>query len=273
MQGDFRSLFYGAGLDFADLREYQVGDDIRSIDWNVTARLNEPYVRQYVEDREITAWFLLDLSPSMAFGAAGRQKESVMTDLVATLAQLLSRNGNRVGGMFFGDEVRLVLPPRGGRNQVLLLIDKMLRWQHSPTRGSLTDLTPLVEYALNTIKKRSLIFLVSDFICSPGWANPIKLMHQRHDLLPVRLWDPREVELPNVGVVVIEDSETGEQMLVDTGDQKFRRRFLEAARRRESNLSQTFQQAGVDLLSLSTEEDLVRSILHFAELRKRSRRK
>lgn len=272
MQGDYRSLFYGAGLDFADLREYQVGDDIRSIDWNVTARLNEPYVRQYVEDREITAWFLLDLSPSMAFGTVERQKESVMTDFVATLAQLLSRNGNRVGGMLFGDPVKLILPPRGGRNQVLLLIDKMLRWQQAPPRGSLTDLTPLIEYALNTIRKRSLIFLISDFICSPGWVNPVKLLNQRHDLLPVRLWDRREVELPNVGVVLIEDSETGEQMLVDTGDQKFRRRFFEAARRREANLDQMFQQAGVDMLSLSTEEDLLRSILRFAELRKRMRR-
>jgi uncharacterized protein (DUF58 family) len=268
MQGDYRSLFYGAGLDFADLREYQVGDDIRSMDWNVTARLNEPYVRQYVEDREITAWFLLDLSASMAFGTVARRKESVMTDLVATLAQLLTRNGNRIGGIFYGDQFKLIIPPRGGRNQVLLLIDKMLRWQTSAP-GTLTDLTPLVENALNTIRKRSLIFLISDFICLPGWVNPVKLLNRRHDLLPVRLWDPREVELPNVGVVLIEDSETGEQMLVDTADEKFRRRFFEAARRRETNLSQTFRQAGVGMLSLSTDEDLVRAILRFANLRKR----
>jgi uncharacterized protein (DUF58 family) len=270
LQGDYRSLFYGAGLDFTDLRVYQAGDDVRSIDWNVTARMNEPFVRQYVEDREITAWFLLDLSPSMAFGTLERHKESVMVDFVATLAQLLSRNGNRVGAMFYGDQLRLTIPPRGGRNQVLRLIDNMLIGQSS-TRGSITDLSPLVESALNTIRKRSLVFLISDFICSPGWTRPIKLLNRRHELIPVRLWDPREVELPDVGVVLVEDSETGEQLTVDTSDKKFRRRFFEAAQRRETLLNQTFSQAGVNVLSLSTEEDLVRAILRFAELRKRMR--
>ena len=272
LQGDYRSLFYGSGLDFADLREYQVEDDARDIDWNVTARMNAPYVRQYDEDRDITAWFMLDLSPSMAFGAVGRHKETVTVDLVATLGRLLTRNGNRVGAMFYNDGVELTIPPRGGRSQVLRLINDMLKRRRS-AGGSTTDLAPLLDSALNTIKRRSLVFLISDFICVPGWARPLHLLARRHDLIPIRLWDPREVELPDIGLVLVEDSETGEQLYVDTRDKGFRSRFYQAARRREAELNQTLKHAGVDLLSLSTEEDLVRAVLRFSALRKRARRK
>ena len=272
LQGDYGSLFMGGGLDFADLREYQVQDDIRHIDWNVTARMNTTYVRQYIEDREITAWFLLDLSPSMAFGALGRHKESVMVDFVGVLARLLTRNGNRVGAIMYDNNVEATIPPRGGRNQVLRLINDIQRRQPSHS-GTMTDLVKLLEPAFNSIKRRSLIFLVSDFICSPGWDEPMDRLNRKHDLLAVRLWDPREVDLPDVGVVLVEDSETGVQLSVDTRDRGFRRRFNEAARRRESELAQTFKRAGVDELSLSTEEDLVLAILRFASLRSRARRR
>ncbi len=271
LQGDYRSLFIGGGLDFADLREYEVSDDIRHIDWNVTARMNTPYVRQYIEDREITAWFLLDLSPSMAFGALERHKESAMVDFVATLARLLTRNGNRVGAILYDNRVEATIPPRGGRAQVLRLINDVQRRQASPN-GAMTDLTTLLESAFNSIKRRSLIFLISDFICSPGWDEHMDRLNRKHDLLAVRLWDPREVDLPDVGVVLVEDSETGAQLSVDTSDRAFRRRFNEAARRRESDLAQTFRRAGVDELPLSTEEDLVFAILRFASLRGRARR-
>ena len=271
LQGDYRSLFFGAGFDLADLREYQAEDDSRNIDWNVTARMNTPYVRQYLEDREVTAWFLLDLSPSMAFGAPERQKGSVMIDFVATLARLLTRNGNRVGALFFDDRVELTVPPRGGRGQVLRLVDSLLKRQPS-AGGSMTDLAPLLEFASNIMKRRSMVFLVSDFICTPGWGRPMDLLSRRHDLLPVRLWDQREVELPDVGVVLVEDSETGEQMSVDTRDKGLRRRFKEAAQLRDLEVTQAFKRAGVDQLSLSTHEDLVAAILRFAGLRKRIRR-
>lgn len=270
LQGDYRSLFNRAGLDFADLREYQIGDDIRRMDWNVTARMTTPYIRQYTEDREITAWFLLDLSPSMDFGTLERRKDSVMVDFVATLSRLLTRNGNRVGAMFYDSRIERTIPPLGGRMQVLRLINELLRREPS-TGGSTTDLTPLLETALGTIKQRSLVLLVSDFICEPGWDRPMNLLSRKHDLLPIRLWDPRESELPDVGVVWVEDSETGEQINVDTRDKKLRQRFKEAAQRREAELTQTFRRAGVDALSLSTEEDLVRAILRFATLRKRAR--
>ena len=270
LQGDYRSLCMGGGLDFADLREYQPPDDVRHIDWNVTARMDAPYVRQYMEDREITAWFLLDLSPSMAFGALDRPKESVIVDLVGVLARLLTRNGNRIGAILYDNNVELVVPPRGGRPQVLRLINDIQR-QQSSAGGSMTDLAKLLESSFNSIKRRSLVLLVSDFICQPGWERAMDRLNRKHELLAVRVWDPRELDLPDVGVVLVEDSETGEQMSVDTSDRGFRRRFKEAAQLRESELAQTFKRAGVDELTLSTEDDLVLAILRFASLRSRAR--
>ncbi len=272
LQGDYRSLFYGYGVDFADLREYQAGDDVRYIDWNVTARMDTPYVRQYVEDREITGWFLLDLSPSMDYsGQAQRQKRAVLIDFVATAARLLTRHGNRVGAMFYGSHVDRTIPARGGRVQVLHLLHDLLKQPRLP-QAPFTDLTPLLEAGLHAIRRRSLIFLVSDFISTPGWERPLSYLNRRHEVLAVRLWDPSEVELPDVGVVVMEDAETGEQIYVDTHDRRFRRRFQEAAQQREAALSQAFKRAGVDALSLSTEEDLVRAIVRFAALRKQRRK-
>ncbi len=274
LQGDYRSLFMGGGLDFAELREYQPPDDIRHIDWNVTARMDSPYVRRFLEDREVTAWFLVDLSPSMAFGAVERQKESVIVDLVGLLARLLTRNGNRVGAILYDNSVALTIPPRSGRSQVLRLINDIQRQQSSPSlrqgRGGMTDLAGLLESTHNSVKRRSLVFVVSDFICLPGWDGALDRLNRKHELLAVRVWDPRETELPDVGVVVVEDSETGAQMTVDTSDRGFRQRFHEAAQQREEELAQTFKHAGVDELTLSTEEDIVLAILRFASLRSRS---
>lgn len=270
LQGDYRSLFYGYGLDFADLREYQPEDDIRYIDWNVTARMTQPYVRQYVEDRDITAWFLLDLSPSMDFGALESSKRAVLIDLVTTLARLLTRHGNRIGAIFYTTRVERTIPARGGRLQVLRLVNDLLRQPQLP-RAPFTDLTPLIQGGLQAIKRRSLIFVVSDFISAPGWERPLRMLARRHETIAVRVWDPREMELPDVGPIIIEDAETGEQLYVDTHDKKFRARFAEAARQREALLSQTLTRAGVDLLSVSTEEDLVRAIVRFAMLRRKRR--
>jgi len=271
LQGDYRSLFYGYGLDFADLREYQPEDDIRYIDWNVTARMNTPYVRQYVEDREITAWFLLDISPSVDFGTLRSHKRTVLIDLVTTLARLLTRHGNRVGALLYGSKVERTIPARGGRMHVLRLVNDLLKQPRLP-KAPFTDLTPLITTGLHTIKRRSLIFIVSDFISAPGWERPLTLLSQRHDVLAVRLWDPREVELPDIGPIIMEDAETGQQLYVDTHDKKFRQRFHEAAQRREAALQETFKRSAVDMLALSTEEDLVRAIARFAALRRQRRR-
>ena len=270
LQGDYHSLFMGGGLDFAELREYQPPDDIRHIDWNVTARMDFPYVRKFLEDREINAWFLLDLSPSMAFGALDRRKESVLLDFVGVLARLLTRNGNRVGTILYDNSTEITIPPRSGRLQVLRLLHDIQKQQSSPA-GTMTDLTKLLETAFNSVKRRSLIFLVSDFICLPGWDRAMDQLNRRHELLAVRLWDPRELDLPDLGVVLVEDSETGEQLSVDTSDRGFRQRFHEATRRRESELAQTFKRAGVSELPLSTEDDLVLAIMRFASLRRRAR--
>jgi len=271
LQGDYRSLFYGYGIDFADLREYQPEDDIRYIDWNVTARMNTPYIRQYVEDREITAWFLLDLSPSIDFGGVQSLKRTVLIDFVTTVARLLTRHGNRVGAIFYGSKIEHTIPARGGRNQVLRLVNDLLK-QQPLHRAPFTDLSPLIQGGLYAIKKRSLVFIVSDFISAPGWERPLSLLNQRHEVLAVRLWDPREVEIPDIGPVVMEDAETGEQLYVDTHDRAFRARFAEAARQREAALNAVFKRTGVDVLSLSTEEDLVRSIVRFAGLRRQRRK-
>ena len=273
LQGDYRTLFYGFGVDFADLREYQPEDDIRYIDWNVTARMDTPYVRQYVEDREITAWFLLDLSPSVDFGAVQtkNEKRTMLVDFVTVLARLLTRHGNRVGAMMFGSKIQHTVPARGGRLQVLRLIKDLLK-QPRLSNTPFTNLKPLFEGALNSIKRRSLIFIISDFISEPGWERPLSLLNQRHEVLAIRLWDPREVELPDVGMIMMEDAETGEQLFVDTHDPKFRKRFFEVAQRREDELKTAFKRAGVDALSLSTEEDMVRAIVRFAKQRRQYRK-
>jgi uncharacterized protein (DUF58 family) len=271
LQGDYRSLFYGYGIDFADLREYQPEDDVRYIDWNVTARMDTPYVRQYVEDREITAWFLLDLSPSVDFGTTENQKRMVLVDFVTTLARLLTRHGNRVGAIFYGGKVERTIPAHSGRNQVLRLVNDLLKQPRLP-KAPATNLTPLLTAGLNAIKQRSLVFIISDFISLPGWEKTLGLLNQRHEVLAIRLWDPHEVELPDVGPIIMEDAETGEQLYVDTHDRKFRQRFKQAAEERETQLAQAFKRAGVDALSLSTQEDLVKAIVRFAKLRQQRRK-
>jgi uncharacterized protein (DUF58 family) len=273
LQGNYRSLFYGFGVDFADLREYQAEDDIRYIDWNVTARMQTPYVRQYTEDREVSAWFILDMSPSLDFGTLQPQSEkrTVLIDFVAAMARVLTRHGNRVGAMIYGNGLQKMVPARGGRIQVLRLINEMLR-QPRLSHVPVTDLRLVLRSALNSIKRRSLIFVVSDFISAPGWEAPLSLLHQRHEVIAIRLSDPAEMDLPDVGVMVMEDAETGEQLYVDTRDKKFRKNYQAAMHQREENLKQSFKRAGVDMLSLSTGDDMVRSIVRFAKQREKLRR-
>lgn len=271
LHGDYRTLFRGFGLDLADLREYQYHDDVRHIDWNVTARLQTPYVREYTEDREVAAWFLVDLSASVDFGSGEVRKHAVAADFVTVLARLLTRHGNRVGALLYGDRVDTVLPSRGGRRQVLALVDRMHNRPARP-RSEGTRLAELVESAIRLVPRRSLVFVVSDFISEPGWAKPLGRLAMRHETIAVRLVDPLERSLPDLGMVLIEDSETGEQLLVDTHDRAFRRRFEEAARTREAEVRDAYESAGIDALELGTDDDLANAILRFADLRKRRTR-
>ncbi|HSB70951.1 MAG TPA: DUF58 domain-containing protein [Candidatus Methylomirabilis sp.] len=268
LHGNYRTLFRGFGLDLADLREYQYHDDVRHIDWNVTARLQAPYVRVFNEDREVTAWFLLDLSPSMDFGSRELKKQTVSTEFVTVLARLLTRHGNRVGAMFYGDSLDTLIPARAGRRHVLQLLHRMLT-RPERSRSAATNLREFLQAAFQLIPRRSLVFVVSDFISAPGWAEPLAHLAQRHEILAVRLFDPLEMDLPDLGLLTVQDAETGEQLFVDTHDRDFRRRFAAAAERCEQALRAAFSDAGVDALELSTEDDLVDTILRFADLRKR----
>jgi uncharacterized protein (DUF58 family) len=207
----------------------------------------------------------------MDFGLAQHLKRTVLIDLVTSLARLLTRHGNRVGAIFYGSRVERTIPPGSGRLHVLRLLNDLLKQTYLP-RAPFTDLAPLLEGGLNAIKRRSLVFVISDFISTPGWERPFHLLNRKHEVLAIRLTDPREIELPDIGPVIIEDSETGEQLFVDTHDMKFRAQYAQAAALREAALSASFKHAGVDALTLSTEEDLVRALVRFASLRKQRRK-
>lgn len=270
LQGDYRTLMRGTGLDLADLREYQHHDDVRHIDWNVTARLQIPHVRVYTEDREMTAWFVLDLSRSVDFGSGLKAKREISAGFVGVLARLLTRHGNRVGALVYGNDLEAVIPPRSGRQHVLHLLHSMERRAAAlrPGRG-MTRLDDLLKSAATLMPRRSTVFVVSDFLSEPGWEKPLGLLAQRHEVLAVRLFDPLELELPDLGLVPLTDAETGEQLWVDTHDAGFRKRFARIAAEREAALRAALAKAGVDALELSTADDLIESIVRFADMRKR----
>ena len=272
LQGDYRTLFRGFGMDFADLHEYQAEDDVRYIDWNVTARMQVPYVREFQEDREIAAWFLVDLSGSLDFGSQTVRKRMLSAELVAVLARLLTRRGNRVGAVFYrgtGMSAESAIPARAGRLHVLHLLDRLLR---PATKGGArnhdTDLGELLARAQHAIKRRSVIFLVSDFVSRPGWERTLGLLARRHEVVAVRLCDPLEREMPDLGMVVMQDAETGEQLFVDTHDKGFRKRFAKVAAEREQALRDALASAGVDCLELSTHEPIDGALLRFSRMRK-----
>ena len=277
LQGDYRSLFRGAGLVLADLREYQSHDDVRHIDWNVTARMQTPYVREHQEDREVAAWFLVDMSGSVHFGSGAVSKRQLAAEAVTVLARLLSQHGNRVGVMLFsGTQVRaeVVVPARSGRRHLLHVLQLMLSDLPTagtqPTAGATTDLRVLLSQAQAVIRRRASIFLVSDFITQPDWHAPLSQLARRHEVVAIRLRDRLEQEIPNIGLLLMQDAETGEQLLVDGNDAGFRARFAHIATERENLLRQGLTRAGVDCLELTTDEPLDQAILRFTQLRKRA---
>ena len=268
LQGDYRTLLRGAGLDLADLREYQLHDDVRHIDWNVTARMQVPHVRVFMEDREMSAWFLVDLSPSVDFGSGELRKRNVSAEFVAVLARMLTRHGNRVGAMLYGSGVETAIPTRTGRRHVLHLLHRMQDRPVAAASGP-TRLGDLLAAAANLIKRRSTVFVVPDFISEPGWERTLAQLAQRHEVVAVRVMDPLELELPDLGLLTLRDAETGEQVVVDTHDAGFRKRFTRIAAQRESELRAALVRAGVDALELSTDADLVDAIVRFVDMRKR----
>ena len=270
LQGDHRSPSRGDGLDLADLREYQFHDDVRRIDWNATARMNAPYVRDYLEDREISVWFLLDMSPSMRFEGVSVSKHSVLVEFTSLMCRLLLGRGNRAGAMIFSGKIDRRIPANGGRRQLLHILNEVAN--HRPSPGT-TDLKQVLQEAAGAIRRRSLVFVVSDFISTPGWEDHLTPLAMRHDVVAVRLTDALESRMPDLGFLTFQDTETGEQVFVDTHARGFRSRFAAAADGRETALRKAFEKSGVDVLELGTEDDVMDAVMRFADMRKQSLRR
>ena len=270
LQGDYKSPARGDGLDLADLREYQLHDDVRRMDWNATARQGTPFVREYLEDREIPVWLLLDMSPSMRFQSVSVSKHAVLKEFTTLICRLMLSRGNRAGAMIFSGRVDRTIPARGGRQQLLHILSAVA--QHRPGRET-TDLGQVLKEAAGVIRRRSMIFVVSDFITAPGWEKSLRLLATRHDVIAVRLTDPLERRIPDMGFMTFQDAETGEQFFVDTHDRDFREHFGELADARERELRDIFEKAGVDVLELATEDDVMDALLRFADMRKQSLRR
>ncbi len=271
LQGDHQTLFRGAGLELADLREYQTHDDVRHIDWNVTARMQTPYVREHQEDREISAWFLLDLSGSMHFASTGQSKRDLMLSYVAIMAKLLMQRGNRIGALILSPneaEGFKYIPARMGRRHLLHVLH-MAQTTGTSKAPHQTDLNQWLARANGLLKRRSSVFVVSDFMGQFDWAKELAQLGRRHDTVAARIYDPVETQLPNAGLMTLQDSESTDQLLIDTANPKFRMRYAKLVEEREQQLQTTFAQAGVDALELSTTEDIAAALLRFSELRKR----
>jgi uncharacterized protein (DUF58 family) len=267
LQGDYRTLFRGIGLDFTDLREYQPHDDVRHIDWNVTARTQVPHVRVYNEDRELTAWFLLDLSPSVDFGSADRDKRQVLAEFVGVMARVFVHRGNKVGAVLSDGVTEHVVVAGGGRRHLTHMLAKILTHPRR-LRAPPTDLRALLRHAGNALKSRSVVFVVSDFVSQGGWESAMAMLARRHEVVAVRLTDPLERALPDIGLFAFEDAESGEQVFVDTTDPGFRDRHAALVASWEEQVISGLGQAGVDALELSTDDDLLDAIIRFSATRK-----
>jgi uncharacterized protein (DUF58 family) len=271
LQGAYRTVYRGNGIDFTGLREYTPEDDVRHIDWNVTARLDEPYVRQYTEDRELTAWLVLDQSASMRFSAAERGKDSVLAELAICLGRLLSRSGNRIGAILYDNRLQRVIPPRTGRTHLLYLAHELTRPVLAPPDGRTTDLAGMLHLAAATARRRGLVFVISDFIGDLDWERALTRLSQRHEVVTIRVVDPVEFDLPDLGLVFVEDAETGEQLLADTGDPLFRQRFRAQVDARERALAGSMRRAGVVTHRIGTGDDLAQALVDMV-LQSRRRR-
>ena len=272
LQGDHKSPSRGDGLDLADLREYQFHDDVRRMDWNATARLGAPYVRDYIEDREIPVWFLLDMSPSMMFEGVSISKHSVLMEFTLLMCRLMLSRGNRAGAMIFSGKIDRTIPVRGGRRQLLQILNTVAGYR--PDKGpSATDLKHVLKDAAAAIRRRSLVFLVSDFISPLDWEKDLTALAARHDVIAVRLTDLLETRMPDLGLMNFQDAESGEQLFVDTHDRQFQSRFAAAADAREKALQGVFEKCGVDVVELATEDDVMDALVRFAALRKHSMRR
>jgi uncharacterized protein (DUF58 family) len=265
--GDERSLARGHGMELVELRPYQPGDDIRHIDWNVTARSDQPFVRDSQVERGLDVWLLVDISGSIDWGTALCSKRARTAEFAAAAGQMLGRHGNRVGGITFAERPGRIVPPAAGRAQLLRVLASIHEAPRQSARGR-TDLAGAIAYAGSIIRRRSLVLVVSDFLVPDGWQPALGTLARRHEVVAVRLHDPREAELPDVGIVTLEDPETGGQLIVNTGDAGLRQRFQVAARQQAERIRADINQCGVDQLMLRTDEELVPTLVRFLHARR-----
>jgi uncharacterized protein (DUF58 family) len=269
--GDYRGVFYGPSLDLAEVREYQPGDEVRRIDWNVTARMNQLFVRQYREEKELTAWLLVDLSPSMQFGTIRQLKRQLAVEFAGVASYIITRHGDKVGGLIFPARSGVsFIPPRAGRLHALRIM-RDLASVPAVQGGGQTDLGAVLRQLGRLAKRRSLVFLISDFHAPAGWDQPLAELGRRHEIIAVRIEDPRERELPDVGGVYLHDPETGQQVWIDTSDRRVRQAHRALVAERDQRLTEALQRTRVDLLTLSTGAGLVDDLLRFITLRRRRR--
>lgn len=256
--GEYHSAFKGRGMTFSEVREYQYGDDVRDIDWNVTARYNKPYVKVYEEERELTVMLLVDVSGSRDFGAVGETKREVMAEVAATLAFSAIQNNDKVGVIFFTDRIEKFIPPKKGRKHILLVIRELLDFT---PQSSGTDIDKALEYMTSALKKRCTTFLVSDFIDTHDYYKAMSIANHKHDLIAIQVYDKREAQLPDVGLMRVLDAERGTMRWIDTSSRRVRQAYGRWWYDRQQALNDTVQRCKVDLATIATDEDYVRSLM------------
>jgi len=265
LAGEYESTFKGRGMEFDEVREYSPGDEVRSIDWNVTARTGHPFVKRYVEERELTVMFMVDLSASGTFGSVDKIKNEVAAEVCALVAFSAIKNNDKVGLIVFTDRIELFVPPAKGATHVLRLIRDLLSFKPRQTQ---TDIACAFDYMGRVLTKKSVVFVVSDFL-GDGFEQPMRVLSRKHDMIAISIADPREVKVPNVGLVELEDSETGELIVIDTGSTSVRRRYESLGRERQADLRKLFRSMSVDQIELLTGDDYVRDLVRFFRTRER----
>ncbi|MBN1951970.1 MAG: DUF58 domain-containing protein [Bacteroidales bacterium] len=255
--GEYHSAFKGKGMAFAEVREYQFGDDIRNIDWNVTARFNHPFVKIFEEERELTVMLLIDVSGSREFASKEKLKKNVITELAAVLSFSAISNNDKIGALLFSDRIEKFIPPKKGRQHALRVIRELINYEPEE-RG--TNIRGALEYMINAIKKRSTAFLISDFM-DEGYEDALKIANRKHDMIALRVYDQRECELPDVGLAFLKDAETGETLWVDTSSRKVREHYKEQWENTSSLTHEVFNKHGVDFADISTDEDYVKPLM------------
>ena len=256
--GEYHSAFKGRGMAFAEVREYQYGDDIRDIEWNVTARFNKPFVKVFEEERELTVMLCVDVSGSLEFGSSVQTKRRMLTEIAATLAFSAIQNNDKIGVVFFSDRIEKFIPPKKGRKHILYIIRELLEFKPESTR---TDVGQAVEYLTSVIKRRCTAFLLSDFIDEKDFRQALTIANRKHDVVAVQVYDRRVAELPDVGLMQIRDAESGEEMLIDTSSRKVRNMHATWWKGQQNRLRDTFTRSGVDNVSVRTDQDYVTALM------------